>query len=396
MKNLLENSRWLLWLGFQRQTVDARERARDVTGAVLGLLLTGGLSWWAWGAESIWLGAPMGASAVLLFAVPSSPLAQPWPVVMGNFMAALVGVLVYRSLGATPLSAALAGGLALALMFPMRCVHPPGGAVAITAVVGGTAVHALGFGFALAPIALNSTVLVACALLWRRLTHNHVAPHPVVHANRHRTSDAAPQDRIGMTTADLDAALRSFNELLDIDSESLEQVLRQAQGLAWQRQFGKVRCADIMSRDLVTVEFATPLQEAWTLLHHHRIRALPVVDRARRVIGVVTLVDFLKHAQLDPRDHLSLGQRVRRLLAPTPGDYSDKAEVVGQIMTSPAHTVAELDSVVDLVPMLSDSGMHHLPVVDAERRLSGIVTQSDLVAALYRAQSSTSPSGNSV
>lgn len=51
---------------------------------------------------------------------------------------------------------------------------------------------------------------------------------------------------------------------------------------------------------------------------------------------------------------------------------------------------------VNLVPMLSDSGMHHLPVVNAERRLSGIVTQSDLVAALYRAQSAALPSGNSV
>ena len=392
MKNVLEENRWLLWLGFQRQTVDARERARDVAGAVLGLLLTGGLSWWAWGAGSVWLGAPMGASAVLLFAVPSSPLAQPWPVVVGNLMAALVGVLVYRTLGSSPLSAALAGGLALALMFPLRCVHPPSGAVAITAVVGGTAVHDLGFGFALVPIALNSTVLVACAVLWRRVTHNHVAPHPVVHANRHHTTDAAPQDRIGMTSADLDAALRSFNELFDIDSESLEQVLRHAQALAWQRRLGSVRCADIMSRDLVTVEFATPLREAWTLLHRHRIRALPVVDRARRVIGVVTMVDFLKHAQLDPRDHLSLGQRIRRLLAPTPGDCSDKVEVVGQIMTSPVHTVAEQDPVVDLVPRLSDDGMHHLPVVDAERRLSGMVTQSDLVAALYRAQSATPPS----
>ena len=68
MKNLLENSRGLLWLGFQRQTVNARERTRDVLGAVLGLLLTGGLGWWAWGADSVWLGAPMGASAVLLFA----------------------------------------------------------------------------------------------------------------------------------------------------------------------------------------------------------------------------------------------------------------------------------------------------------------------------------------
>ena len=55
--------------------------------------------------------------------------------------------------------------------------------------------------------------------------------------------------------------MRSFNELVDIDSQSLEQVLRHAQGLAW-AAVRQVRCADIMSRDLVTVEFATPLQEA--------------------------------------------------------------------------------------------------------------------------------------
>ena len=79
-------------------------------------------------------------------------------------------------------------------------------------------------------------------------------------------------------------------------------------------------------------------------------------------------------------------------MAPTPGAYSDKAEVVGQIMTSPVHTVTEQDPVVDLVPRLSDEGMHHLPVVDADRRISGMVSQSDLVAALYRAQSAGLPS----
>ena len=57
-------------------------------------------------------------------------------------------------------------------------------------------------------------------------------------------------------------------------------------------------------------------------------------------------------------------------------------------MTSPVHTVTEEDAVVELVPRRSDEGMHHLPVVDAQRRLSGMVTQSDLVAALYRSQSS--------
>ena len=386
MKHALEANRWLLWLGLQRQTVDARERARDVLGAMLGLWVAGALTWWAWGATSPWLAATMGASAVLLFAVPSSPLAQPWPVMVGNVMSALVGVAVFRWLGPTPTAAALAAGLALALMFPLRCVHPPGGAVAITAVLGQAAVNDLGFGFALVPVAVNSAVLLGVALAWRRLTRPAPVHAPVVHVSRHNTADPAPQDRVGLTTADLDAALRDFNQLVDIDRDALETLLRQAQMQAWQRRFGNVRCVDIMSRDIVSVEFATPLNEAWALLHRHRIRALPVVDRARRVIGVVTLVDFLKQARLDPRDHRSLGQRIRQLLAPTPGDYSDKAEVVGQIMSSPVQTANEQESVVELVPRLSDQGLHHVPVVDGESRLSGMVTQSDLVAALYRAQ----------
>jgi CBS domain-containing membrane protein len=282
MKNALEGNRWLLWLGLQRQTVDARERARDVLGAMLGLWVAGALTWWGWGATSPWLAATMGASAVLLFAVPSSPLAQPWPVMVGNVMSALVGVAVFRWLGPTPAAAALAAGLALALMFPLRCVHPPGGAVAITAVLGQAAVHDLGFGFALVPVAVNSALLLGVALAWRRLTRPAPVHAPVVHGSRHSTADPAPQDRVGLTTADLDAALRDFNQLVDIDRDALETLLRQAQMQAWQRRFGSVRCADIMSRDIVSVEFATPLNEAWALLHRHRIRALPVVDRARR------------------------------------------------------------------------------------------------------------------
>lgn len=386
MKNALDEVRWLPWLGLQRQTVDKRERTRDVLGAVLGLWVAGGLTGWGWGAHTLWLAAPMGASAVLLFAVRSSPLAQPWPVLVGNVMSSLVGVAVYRWLGPTPMAAALAAGLALTLMFPLRCVHPPGGAVAITAVLGSADVHQLGYGFAIVPVGVNSALLVAVALAWRRLTRPRPMHAPVLHGSRHHTADPVPQDRIGLTTADLDAALRDYNQLVDIDRDSLEELLRQAQMQAWQRQFGSVRCADVMSRDVVTVEFSTPLAEAWTLLHRHSIRALPVVDRARRVIGIVTMFDFLKHAQLDPTDPLSLGQRIRHLLKPTPGPYSDKAEVVGQIMSSPVQTAGEQESVVELVPRLSDQGLHHVPVVDRERRLSGMFTQSDLVAALYRSQ----------
>ena len=52
-----------------------------------------------------------------------------------------------------------------------------------------------------------------------------------------------------------------------------------------------MRYANIMSRDLVTVEFGTPLQEAWALLRERHIKALPVVDRTFRIAGVVTSTD---------------------------------------------------------------------------------------------------------
>lgn len=383
-----DRPRWWQRLGLQRQTVDWRERLRDSLGAALGVAVAGGVGWWLLdGREgALWLAAPMGASAVLLFAVPSSPLAQAWPALAGNIVSALVGTAVYQAWGGGPAAAAAAVGLALLLMFPLRCVHPPGGGTALVAVLGGPAVHALGWGFAFVPVGLNAALLVVVARLYRRATAPQRSHAPPVHDNRHQTRDAAPQDRIGLTRADLDAALRDFNQLVDIDRDALEDLLRQAQAQAWQRRFGRVRCGDIMSRDLVTVEFGTPLEEAWRLLYVHRIKALPVVDRARRVIGIVTLIDFIKQARLDPRDPRSFGERVRRLLSATPGPHSDKPEVVGQVMAHPVHTVGSEEAVVELVPRLSDLGLHHVPVVDAERRLVGMVTQSDLVAALYRAQ----------
>lgn len=377
---------WQRLLGVQAQTVDWRERLRDCVGAGLGMLFSGLLGHALLGPAAIWLVAPMGASAVLLFAVPSSPLAQPWSVLGGNVISALIGVAVVKAIGGGPLAAALAVALALGAMFQLRCVHPPGGAAALLATLGGAPVQALGWSFAFVPVGLNALLLVAAAVAYNRVARR-PRHAPAVHDNRHHTADPAPQDRIGPTPEDLDAALREFNQLVDIDRDVLEDLLRHAEQQAWRRRFGSVRCADIMSRDLVAVEFATPLEEAWRLLHHHDIQALPVLDRARRVIGIVTIADFLKHAELDPRQHRHLGQRVRRLLAHTPFMHSDKPEVVGQIMSSPAHVVGSDEIAVELVPRLADLGLHQVPVVNADRRLVGLVTQSDLIGALYRAQS---------
>jgi CBS domain-containing membrane protein len=108
------------------------EKMRASSGALFGLVLTGLCCYLLLGAGpgAVWLIAPMGASSVLLFAVPASPLAQPWSIIGGNSVAAIIGVTCGKLIGEPILAAALAGSLSIAAMFALRCLHPPSGAVA--------------------------------------------------------------------------------------------------------------------------------------------------------------------------------------------------------------------------------------------------------------------------
>jgi CBS domain-containing membrane protein len=357
-----------------------RERLRACCGAMLGVFLAGWLVHLGWpdgGPQHLaLLMAPLGASAVLLFAVPASPLAQPWPLLGGNVIAAVIGVACARWIGDPLLAATLALGCAIAVMFPLRCVHPPAGAVALSAVLGGPAVHAAGFSYALLPVGINSLLLLLAALLYHALTR-HSYPHAAPKANR-----TEQPVRAGFEAVDLDAALKMRNELLDIDRDDLESLLLDAEMHAYQRRFGATTCADIMSRDPVVVEFGSTLEEAWSLLRTHRIKALPVIDRSRRVIGIVTLADFMRHAQLD--SHAGFADKLRRFVARVITDHADKPDAVGQIMATEVSTAPQHKPIVELVPIFADAGHHHIPIVDDERRLVGIVTESDLVVALYR------------
>ncbi|MGF6802262.1 CBS-domain-containing membrane protein [Paraburkholderia youngii] len=159
-------------------TVKWHERARSCLGALLGIAFTGGLMYLLLGpaANIPLLVAPMGASAVLLFAVPASPLAQPWSIIGGNLVSATVGVTCAMLIGDPTLAAALAVALSISGMFALRCVHPPSGAVALTAVLGGPVIHALGYRFVLEPIAIQSAALLFAALVYHAAT-GHRYPH---------------------------------------------------------------------------------------------------------------------------------------------------------------------------------------------------------------------------
>jgi CBS domain-containing membrane protein len=348
-------------------------------GALLGIAFTGGLMYLLLGPSATvpLLVAPMGASAVLLFAVPASPLAQPWSIIGGNLVSATIGVTCALLIGDPTLAAALAVALSICGMFALRCVHPPSGAVALTAVLGGPVIHALGYRFVLEPIAIQSAALLLAALVYHAAT-GHRYPH-AGRQDRVTASQAADEaSRVGFTRADVKAVLGRRDELLDIDPDDLYSLLRETQLQAFSRSFAELRCEDIMSRHVVSVSATTRAGAAWDLFRRNKVKALPVVDASQRLIGIVTRADFV--------DNKGFGA-----FAPIAGYFDGwlrgdrlRSADVGSVMTTEVCSVNASEPITELVPMFANFGHHHVPVLDHAGRVVGMITQVDLIAGLYR------------
>jgi CBS domain-containing membrane protein len=209
-----------------------RERLRAAVGAFLGILATGTIStfWMGSPAALPLLIAPMGASAILLFGVPASPMAQPWSIVGGNLFAAFIGVTAAHWVGSPLIAAAAAVAGAFAAMSLCRCVHPPSGAVALTAVLGGPHILSAGYGFVLVPVALNSVLLATVALLYNNATRR-TYPH-VAHAPAH---PHAPLGSARITDDDLDDVMTDYGEAIDISRQDLHRLFDELLGRAQRR-----------------------------------------------------------------------------------------------------------------------------------------------------------------
>ncbi|MGN6231146.1 MAG: HPP family protein [Trinickia sp.] len=363
--------RWFASFAPHPIAVSWRERLRASLGALLGIAAMGASVHWLLGPEAVvpYLIAPMGASAVLLFGVPASPLAQPWSFIGGNLVAATLGVISAMWIGNPIVASAVALAAAIGVMFALRCIHPPSGAVALTAVLGGPAIHALGLRFVIEPVALQSAVLLGSAIVYHAVT-GHRYPHVS------RAAAQTPPGIAGVTRADLEAIVRERGELLAVAADDLESVVHEAQLLAYARSFSELTCEAIMSRDAVSVSSDTTAAAAWRLLERHRIKALPVVDAARRVVGIVTRTDFVGRTAFGLRGPRNKRRSLWR--------SADETHRVDDLMTPNVRTVDPHLPVAKLIPVFAHYGHHHIPVVDHSRRLIGMITQSDLIGGLHR------------
>ena len=336
-----------------------RDRLFACLGALIGIGLTGVICSLLYGASPHLplLVAPMGASAVLLFAVPSSPLAQPWSILGGNTISAFIGVAAARWIHDPAVAAAAAVGFSIGVMSVLRCLHPPGGAAALTAVLGGPAVASAGFMFPLAPVGLNSLALVLCGVAFHKLYGQHSYPHVAAAApvNAHGTADAPASRRLGFRRDDIDAALADLHESFDIDREDLDRLLEQVELRAFAREHGDLTCADLMSRDLVKLPAGADRAEALRLLLDHKLRVLPVVDDDGRLVGAIGL----------------------RELAASDGP-------IGAALSAPATARPESPAFALIAPLV-EGAVHAVFIIDAAGAPLGVVTQTDLLAALSRA-----------
>jgi CBS-domain-containing membrane protein len=214
-------------------SVSEREHWVSAAGGLVGMLAVLWLGHlWPQASGGALVVASMGASAVLLFATPHGALSQPWPVLGGHLVSAAVGVACAQWLAEPVLAASLAVALAIAAMYTLRCLHPPGGATALYAVVGGDSVHALGYAYLLTPVLVNVLVLLVIAVAfnypfaWRRYPQAWSQP-PCVDEPAANEETA---EKCMIPHSDLVYALSQIDTFVDVSEEDLQRIYALALG----------------------------------------------------------------------------------------------------------------------------------------------------------------------
>lgn len=212
------------WFGIQNTSTHA-EKIVSTLGGIIGLFFVSSFSFHYLGLSGTIAVVPsIAASAVLLFAVPHGTLSQPWALLGGHLVSSIVGVTCARYIPDIATASALAVGFAIGGMHVLRCIHPPGGASALVAVIGGESVHSLGYQFVVTPVLLNCVVLLGIALLfnnffaWRKYPNSAMKFRPLTQTDRKTT----------IQESHIEQALQHMDGVVDVSAAELQQIFARA------------------------------------------------------------------------------------------------------------------------------------------------------------------------
>lgn len=320
--------------------------------------------------------SPLGATAMLAFAVPSSPLAQPWSALVGNTVSALIGVAVVLTVTEPWLAMGLSVTCAMIAMMLLRATHPPAAGVALGVVLTADAVREIGFSYAFNPVLLDTTLLLIVAVIYNRIT-GRVYPfrQPIDHAPR-PVGEAGLRPTVAV--ADLTEILQRLRLDANIGAADLGRLIEAAHQQAAAHLFDGVETAQIMSRNLVTAHPGMTLGQIAALFRLHRVRTIPVVGFDGMFQGLVSEADLVRTLQKPAEKDNGMLSRMLRA-------SRDVVEpVAADVMTRMVATVSEVTPLGVLIDLMAEGEQQAVPVLD-EGRLIGLVSRADLIAALAKA-----------
>jgi CBS-domain-containing membrane protein len=192
--------------------------------------------------------------------------------------------------------------------------------------------------------------------------------------------ETGPTPGIDLKEEDILEAMRAIPGYLDITPGDFKEVYRLAFAHALERLSRAVTAAEIMTTDVVTVKPDTPVGEVAAAMGRRGVSGVPVVDAENKVVGVISEKDFLSRMGVkDARNFMSLVASclMTKGCVPLPIECA----LAGDLMTSPAVTVAPDTPVRTIAALLTDRGINRVAVADPAGRLLGLVSRADIVKA---------------
>jgi len=166
------------------------------------------------------------ASAVLIFAAPHSPMAQPWPLIGGHLISTLAGWLCSQHLSDPLVAAGCAVGLAILLMHYLNCLHPPGAATALTLVLHSAQFHPMGWPWVVCIVLANAGISLVLALLVNNLIPGRY--YPVRHTSQPTPPKYTQPKHVQLERADIEWALTQMDGVIDVSEEDLVEIYKLA------------------------------------------------------------------------------------------------------------------------------------------------------------------------
>jgi CBS domain-containing membrane protein len=311
-----------------------------------------------YGSLPLFLMAPLGASAVLVFAVPNSPLAQPWSAVMGNTLSALCGVTALALLPGE-MAPVAAVALAFAAMMLGRALHPPGGAVALLIGLSPELLSETGALMILANTAVMTGTLVASGLMFHRFSGRKYPFRTSL-----SQSGPPPLRRQGLTEENLSYFLSKFHQSTNLGAVDLARLVAAVEAELIAPPFEGLSCADVADKKHVHVSPEASLQDILHKLQQSETSNVAVVGADGRLQGIIPLRDVL-----------------RNLTQTAPERSQAAAPLARDLMLAPVTSFHGTLPLGDALHLMVRDNLDHVPVC-REEVFEGFLTRSLMLEAL--------------